>query len=158
MKSVRARQGITLLEVLIASAMAAVLALAVAETWFASEEVYRTGTSLSQAQSSARTAMQRLEREVRSGSRASLDSAVLPSELKFQTLPPDATTPVQVRYYRDADGNLIREEGGTTSVVTRNVTAFEIVSASAEAITLRIDVEVGDLDASLETKVGFRNP
>jgi prepilin-type N-terminal cleavage/methylation domain-containing protein len=158
MRARRAARGLTLLEVLIASAIAAVLALAVTETWFTSDRVYRTGNNLSQAQAGARRAMQRLEHEIRSGSRSSLDSSVLPSELKFRSLLLGDTSPTAIRYYRDANGNLVRETAGGSSIVATDVSVFEIVSASGEAITVRVEIEVDEQEAALETKIGFRNP
>jgi prepilin-type N-terminal cleavage/methylation domain-containing protein len=153
------RRGLTLIEVLMAIGVLGIVAAAVFGAWVNGERTYREADRLSDAQARARVAMRQIEREVRSGSRVSLATEKLADdELDFRTIKPNEVNLVPVRYFRNPDNQLIREEGGAAAIVASDVSSFGVVAATGDTITIEIRVTVGERSAGLQTLVAFRNP
>lgn len=154
-----ARLGFTLLEVLIASTLFAAVGAAISTIFISTERVAQQTASIQQAQSQARTAMILLEREVRAGSGSSLVSSDIANDiLTFATLPPNTVTPVVVSYFVDLDGNLVRQQGAVQRILASNVSAFGLSAATADSVTVGLEITVHEQSATLSTTVGFRNP
>jgi type II secretory pathway pseudopilin PulG len=166
------REGVTLVELLITMGVLAIIGLAIVIVWFNAQRAHDTASAFASAQSEARIAMQTLEREVRSGSRASFsvpgdlepddpDPDEPPTftftELDFDTLPPNSEDFVSVRYFVE-DGQLLRTANGDTRTLARNVTNFELTHAGGGSIAIALGIEVENRRAELRTHVAFRNP
>lgn len=154
----RSRAGLTLIEILIVVAIFGMAAVAVAAIWLGADRSAQLGADITEAQADVREVMQEIEREIRAGSFSSFDSSLIPDELLFATYPFDSDTLTTVRYYTDLAGNLLRDEGGTTTTVAENIGSFQVVSATGQSISLQIEIVVRGISALLETDVAFRNP
>lgn len=151
--------GVTLLEVLIASALFSIIGGAISLSFIGGDRVARQTSSIQQAQSQARQAMVQLESEIRAGYGSSLDSVdILSDILTFSTLQPNSTTPVSLSYFQDASNNLVRQQGLGSRIVADNVTSFELTAATANSVTVVLTIEVDGQRAVLGTTIGFRNP
>jgi prepilin-type N-terminal cleavage/methylation domain-containing protein len=152
------RRGITMVELLVALAILAVVSGSVFVVWANSQRVFRESTNLADAQARARVAMRQIEREARSGRRGSVVDAALPSEFAFDTLLPNTEAFVRLRYFVNNAGELIRDVGGSEARVASNVSGFTVTPAAAgDQVTIRLDIQVGERRATLQTLVSFRN-
>lgn len=168
MTAKRYQKGLTLVELLIAMSILAIVSAAIVTVWTNAQRTYAVARAFATAQAEARIALQTIEREVRSGSRESFvsnypefdpdtDERLVFNDLTFRTLPPNSESYVTVRYFAD-DGQLFRTEGGITRAVTQNVTEFSLVAADTSAIAIQLGIQVQNHRAELLTYVAFRNP
>lgn len=171
MTTSRHRLGLTLVELLIVMSILTVVTAAIATVWASAQRTHAVARAFALAQSEARIALQTIEREVRSGSRASFESFVEsdpdvdvdPDEdlvfrrLEFDTMLPNTESYTRVTYFVTGD-QLFREQGGITRAVTQNVTEFSLVAADTSAIAIQLGIRVQNLGAELRTLVAFRNP
>lgn len=155
MSPTRRRRGLTLIEVLIAAGILAIVVTGVTRVWLSSDRSFRVGSAIAQAQAEARMTMTRIEREVRAGSRDSLDWN--PNELTFSTLRPNATQLTSVAY-RLQGTDLVRTADGTSHVVARDISAFKVDGSGQKWVSVELTVTVQGLTSHLYTQVGFRNP
>jgi prepilin-type N-terminal cleavage/methylation domain-containing protein len=157
MKRLGAMRGVTLIELLLAIAILSVIATSIFIVWINAERVYREADALADAQARARVVMRQMEREIRSGSRsrAGLDTLEA-GVLEFKTIKPNTTDFVVVRYSLDGT-NIVRDEGGLSTVVATDVSQLNVVGLG-NSVRVELTVQVRDRSALLETTVAWRNP
>lgn len=130
MKRISREDGFTLTEVLVAMLMMMLVLFALYSMFDMSLRVFKVGNDNTKASASARTAMDRMEREVRSAwnqsgncstgttSGALLEPGASTSQVAFYNCFSGSDIPIKVKYLVNASNELTRAQGSTADPAT----------------------------------------
>ncbi|MEN6357990.1 MAG: prepilin-type N-terminal cleavage/methylation domain-containing protein [Armatimonadota bacterium] len=168
----RSNRGMTLIEVMITVALLSMVGTALTTMLIGSIRGWRSGVSRDDAVSEVTIAMQKLSMEIRDGRSASTNESNDVLTVTFPGTLTDGTTHESVydlsiassitRSYYISDGNLVRNVGGTVSILGRGVTdaTFGTTGGAVSAKLERRDKECQDSTGEypyVRGKINLRN-
>lgn len=167
-RPIHSKSGMTLLEVMITAALLSMVGAALTATLIGSVRGWSSGVGKDYAASNVTIAMQKLSLEIRDGRSATVSSGTL--TVTFPRILTDGSTGEKVydlstgstitRSYYISNGNLVRNVGGTVSVLGRGITSATFgTTGGAVSVTLASNEQVGSYTAtrSVVGKVSLRN-
>lgn len=148
------RRGVTLIEVMIAIAILSMAGSAFLAILIHSLRGWSSGTSKDAASSQVTIALQKLENEIRDGRIASTSEDAKTLTVTFPRKNTDPGSDETVydlslndptpRSYYISDGNLVRDVGGTITIVTRGISEAQFgASGGSVTVTLTSSDQVG---------------
>ncbi|MHB9035191.1 MAG: prepilin-type N-terminal cleavage/methylation domain-containing protein [Armatimonadota bacterium] len=164
----RNRRGMTLLEIVMSTALLSIVGMAITATLVGSIRGWSSGTSKEFTTSSATVAMQKLSMDIRDGRSATVSNGTL--TVTFPRVLTDGVTGEDVydlstssaitRSYYISGGNLVRNIGGVVNVLGRGVTSATFGSTGGTvSVTLVSEEQVGTSTATQQVvgRIGLRN-
>ncbi|MCE5323608.1 prepilin-type N-terminal cleavage/methylation domain-containing protein [bacterium] len=158
-------KGMTLLEVMITIGLLSMVGAGLTATLIGSVRGWRSGVSKDNAVSDVTIAMQKLSMEIRDGRSAGVSNNVLtvtfPNTITegSESIYDLSTAGSVTRSYYMSDGNLVRNVGGSVSILGRGVVAdFGTTTGGAVSVTLssQNSDETGT-PLSVRGKISLRN-
>jgi prepilin-type N-terminal cleavage/methylation domain-containing protein len=168
MKVLGNRRGMTLVEVIVAIGILALVGACLISTLLQGLRGWSNGAGDEAANSTATTALPRLAYDIREARSATTNGSqltatfplVLTDPSSHETAyDPTANDPVTRSYYV-SNGNLVRDVGGTVTILRRGVSSVLFATAANSVeITVTATQHLGTTDRTQQAtgRVGFRN-